>query len=99
MVLYETIPANPKGLIVFAIELTEDNFTKIRQTADLTVDEAYSLNNIFFNRSYVFITGYTDSKNRLHDWAILPMFIFADDFEFDPEKIKNDWDQVFRLTP
>ena len=85
---------------MFAIEITEENLPQILQTPGLTIADAQLMADAFIahNNDHVryFIKGYTDRKNRLVPWTTLPEFIFVKNFDFDPEKIKTDWDIVVR---
>lgn len=78
-----------------AIAFNEANLPKILKTYGITVEEVQGLSNVFMHRDYVFMTGVVFSDNAPYrDWAILPMFAFAKNYEFDPDKIQTDWDQI-----
>lgn len=80
---------------MFAIVLNEANLPKILQTDRLTIAEAQALADAFAARkSYVFVRGYLTQRNThntVQDWAIMPMFVFQENYNFDPDRIRNDW--------
>ena len=83
---------------MFAIELSEDNLPQILQTSTLFVAEAQIMTDLYFRspRTYYFIKDYFDRNGRQQGWGILPEFVLKDFFEYDPDKIKTDWDQIVR---
>lgn len=82
---------------MFAIKLTEDNFPKILLTPTLSIAKAQAISELYFHRNYIFVAGYVDHFGRVTGWDIIPEFVFKKFFDYDPEKIKTDWDQIVRL--
>jgi hypothetical protein len=48
------------------------------------------------NNKWYYISGYVDTRGVLKDFAVLPQYILDDNFEYDPIKIKTDWDLIVR---
>lgn len=82
---------------MFAIELTS-----------LTLPEIYLLD-IFTNvdkveleiyvrsaRPWYFVRGYVNSSGALEPWAVFPEDILRRSYDYDPDKIHTDWDQIVR---
>jgi hypothetical protein len=82
---------------VFAIEFNEVTLPKILQIHGMTVKEAQGLTDVFLKKDYVIVSGYYNDRTPLSDWEILPKYVFTETFDFNPEKIKTDWDQIVRL--
>ena len=47
------------------------------------------------NRPNYFVTAYVSKSGKFYSFAILPHYLL-DEFEYDPVKIKTDWDQIVR---
>jgi hypothetical protein len=79
---------------MFAIQLSEENVPKILERGFEERDfETY----LGLTRVVAFfISGYVDRMGKVHPFGIVPFYILVRDFEFDPEAIKTDWDQIVR---
>lgn len=86
---------------MFAIEITTENMPKIQECEALQKHNEDTLNAYLANyekrgKRWYAIRGYVTRQGRVQDFAILPAYVFENEFEYDPDKIKTDWDQIVR---
>ena len=84
---------------MFAIVVSDETMPKIRQSSQLTDKDKSAVEQYCLNRprsKYYVITGYVTRRGMVMNWTFLPHHLFEKNFEFDPEKIKTDWDQIVR---
>lgn len=84
---------------MFGILMNDSNIEKIvEHQKTLTPTEAHLAPDLYLNRGndWYYIRGYVDSNGRAGTWAAYPAHVFVKTFDFDPDKIKTDWDQIVR---
>ena len=80
---------------MFAILIAEETLPKI--ICDGFDTNRHNLNHfIRHHRNWYFIRGYVSGTGRILDWVIFPEVTLSDAFEYDPERIQTDWDQIVR---
>lgn len=82
-----------------AIQITEENMAKIVESNGLTEKDKASIGRYYARNqrhTWYFIRGYVTQRGKHIDWCVLPAANFEHGFEFSPEKIRTDWDQVVR---
>lgn len=84
---------------MFAILISEKNLPIIKEHQD---ELSPSLGH-FYDKPYLaslvdwyYIRGYVTEKGALESWAAYPEEYFTRKFDYNPEKIKTDWDQIVR---
>ncbi len=84
---------------MFAILCNKDNLEKIVESGALDEMQIEAVKRYYIpdSRDEVFITGYVNRRGRVMPWAVLPMLIFKQSFDYDPIKIQTDWDIIVRL--
>lgn len=82
---------------MFAILIAEENMEKILEgrTHDLDIKTAGWLTTLF-NKKWCFVSGYVDRRGAVHSWSVLPIAYIERYFEYDPLKIRSDFDQIVR---
>lgn len=82
---------------MFAIEATQDNMQKILDREVLLEKQLEGFQMFVNSRStFYLITGYVPIDGGVpRQWTMLPEHKM-DRFEYDAEKIKNDWTIMFR---
>jgi hypothetical protein len=81
---------------MFAIEISEENMEKIAESGILTIERLNAIGGVYLpaRANYYFVRGFfVDSEIR---WTVLPEFILSEEYNYDPDKIKTDWDQIVR---
>lgn len=83
---------------MFAILIAPTNLPKILAAPHITEKYYnYGVKTYLAQKSnWYFITGYVDHRGDMKDFTVLPQYILDDNFEYDPVKIKTDWDQIVR---
>lgn len=83
---------------MFAILISQENMPKIEKFKERFAGEVDFQTSMYLNSNslWYFVTGYYDRRGRTLDWTILPAYVLEEDFEFDAEKIRTEWDQIVR---
>ena len=82
---------------MFAIELKEENLPEITQRLVFTDFSASTLDLFLRSRhEWYLITGYVDERGRYEEYAILPMFMLYNNFDYDIMKTHDKWFQIVR---
>ena len=82
---------------MFAILISEENMPKIEKEAPTRPYLIESVRSYLgLSADWYFVTGYVDHKGRFKPSTVLPAYIIDENFEYDPVKIKTDWDQIVR---
>lgn len=82
---------------MFAILISEENMPKIQEVLDTSVRPLHTVDMyIRHPADWYFIQGYIPYIGAPEPLAILPGYVFETNFEYDPDKIKTDWDQIVR---
>lgn len=82
---------------MFAIEITIQNMPKIRQYEKMSDEDKANLE--LYLRSpkvWYLVTGYVPRRGPLIDWIILPANILDKCYDYNPLRIKTNWDQIVR---
>ena len=82
---------------MFAIELREENLDKIEQAPDISSIDMDFVMKVYKENKYIFIRNYVTKKGTFIGCTFLPRYIFDQVFDYDPEKIQHDWDQIVRI--
>lgn len=82
---------------MFALLINSDNLEKISQVYDISEKDMAEIR-IFTISSlkWYLVRGYVSLRGEPQDWVILPEYIIHNKYEYDPEKIDTDWDQIVR---
>lgn len=81
---------------MFAILIKSENVPKIRESGlsdDLLVAMVIALTS---RKNWYAVTGYIKRNGEFIGSTVLPAFVIEEHFEYDPDKIKTDWDQIVR---
>jgi hypothetical protein len=84
---------------MFAILIAHDNMPKIEEhlnDENPTIPWMITELNANSNRDWYFVTGYVKRSGEFINWTILPAYVVENNFEYDPDKINTDWDQIVR---
>lgn len=82
---------------MFAIQITEENMPEILNSLPQIREENVMLDMYArHTRDWFIIRGFVPHIGSMTDWAILPAYILKLKYEYDPNKIKTDWDQIVR---
>jgi hypothetical protein len=83
---------------MFAILISEENLPKIREhQASLPESRQHILESVYINvqTDWYYIQGAHD-ENFDASWSAVPQHFLDRMYEYDPEVIKTDWDQIVR---
>jgi hypothetical protein len=82
---------------MFAILISNENMPKILESVTPTTDHHPDFQ-IFLNseKTWYLVTGWVGTRGDVIDWTIMPAYMLEEKFEYDPNKIKTDWDQIVR---
>lgn len=82
---------------MFAILFSEENLGKILEHNE-TVDSAPVYPDVYLNHKndWYYIRGYVTNRGKVVDYAVIPEYLFVKVFDYNPEKIKTDWDIIVR---
>jgi hypothetical protein len=82
---------------MFAILITFENLPKILEHQQtVTLPHLYEEVYLESSRPWYYVRGFVGEGGKFAEWACLPEYVLVRDFEFDPHKIKSDWDQIVR---
>lgn len=82
---------------MFAILISEDNLKKILESDSVPHENRTALEYFLRHREdWYIITGYVTRFGSFESYAILPGYVFRPTFDYDPEKIKTEWNQIVR---
>lgn len=82
---------------MFAILISEENVSKIDQVEFLTDKDKTAVRQYLRSKfCWYFVRGYIGVRGELHDWTVIPHYLLRQSFEYDPDKIITDWDQIVR---
>lgn len=82
---------------MFAVLIDAETLPKIQQFENDLHIYINSKELYLKNRNYWYLVrGYVDERGRVSDYAILPEYLVKQHFDYDPIKIKTDWDQIVR---
>jgi hypothetical protein len=83
---------------MFAILIAPTNLPKLLENHHMT--ESYYNHGLkpylTQESNWYYISGFVNARGVLKDFAILPQYFLDRDFEYDPIKIKTDWDLIVR---
>lgn len=83
---------------MFAIKINSETLDIIKDSLD--EDSEYKDTIEYFARMenrWYFLRGYTAPRGAFYPEMVMPGFIIETQFEYDPQKIDHDWDQIVRL--
>ena len=86
---------------MFAIEITQENLPKIQEAQADMNDVDFDLDLYLKSpKTWYTIRGYVGPFGRVwtHNLAVLPKNVFDECYEYDPVKIRTDWDQIVRKS-
>lgn len=83
---------------MFAIEINDENMSKIADLEILTETRLNAIGGVYgtARTTFYFVRGYTELNHLFRDWGVLPAYVLERSFEYDPIKIKTNWDQIVR---
>jgi hypothetical protein len=82
---------------MFAILISEENRCEIETSGVLQFREIDTID-VYMRASsqYVLVRGWTTPRGEFKPWTVLPLYILEESYDYDPNKIKIDWDQIVR---
>ena len=82
---------------MFAIEINEATLPKIFDLSySRPIDPKAFDYHLRSSNTWYFVNAFVTPSGRVHEWTIIPWHKLRRDFEHDPVKIQNDWDQIVR---
>lgn len=75
-----------------AILISEDNFDKIKEEVNLDERDTKFLKTCF-NKDRYFVTGF-EFRGEMLPWTFLFGHKLRANYQYDPDKIKTDFDQI-----
>lgn len=87
--------------MTFAILFNSENLSKVLTHQESLERTSPIYPDVFFKHhaDWYYVQGYINERGQLIDWAIIPAYVLADNYEYDPVKIQTDWDQIVKLKP
>lgn len=82
---------------MFAILIADENvelLSEFQIEHDIPVDHVLSY--LICKSEWFLVRGWQSPRGGLKVWTCLPGYIIRENYEFDPEKIKTEWDQIVR---
>lgn len=84
---------------MFAVKILSETWKLILERDVIPPTELESVKRYYLDQEYVLITGATDQRGRVEEFTILPIYVFAKHYEYDPVAIQHDWDIVVKPFP
>lgn len=81
---------------MFAIRITEENESKIREVTLTDFDREALDIYLQTEGRWCWIRGYVNKRGVVYQNTALPFRLIVRDFEYDPVRIETDWDQIVR---
>ena len=83
---------------MFAIEINQENLALIKSQVPALAYAMHAIERFVQNKNtWYLVSGYVSNMTgSLLDWAVLPEYMLVKRFNFNPDVICHDWDQIVR---